>query len=293
MLDAIILAGTPRKVKHLIRGKHKFFTEVNNNYLGNLVVDALTKSSVIKSIYIIGNKSELEKIVSGEKVRKIIQEKGSFFANAIGAFHHLDDSDHPDKQVLYVSCDIPFLTPTAIDECVRNAPQADFIMPYCLKEDFKTLFPKFEWPFLICREGEIKLGNIALAKPNKVKNKKLFDRFFDLRKVSLSKDRIEELVNIPPIVFEALRLSGKEGVEIVSREFYMRYVTGPLGIKTGLSAYPSIEKVCKIFSKMLRCTALGVRTRYPELCFDIDNETVELKYVQKNYDQIMKRIHSR
>ena len=53
MVEAIILAGNPKKKKRLIGGKNKFFTKINDNYLGNIVVDALSKSSLIDSIYII------------------------------------------------------------------------------------------------------------------------------------------------------------------------------------------------------------------------------------------------
>jgi len=120
MLEAIILAGSPKKRKHLIRGKHKFFTMVNNNYLGNLVVDALTKSRVIESIYIIENKPELEKIVTDLKVRQIIQEKGGIYSNAIIAFNYTKNSDSPDKQVLYSAWDLLFLNPIAIENFISN-----------------------------------------------------------------------------------------------------------------------------------------------------------------------------
>lgn len=56
MLEAIILAGTPKSRNRLIQGKNKFFAKLNNNYLGNLVVNVFIECSMINSIYIIPEK---------------------------------------------------------------------------------------------------------------------------------------------------------------------------------------------------------------------------------------------
>lgn len=293
MVEAIILAGNPKKKKRLIRGKNKFFIKINGNYLGNIVVDALSKSSLIDSIYIIGNKPELEKIVSVTKECQIIQEKGSFFTNAIEAFNHTKNSENLEKRVLYSHCDVPFLNTTAIEDFILNAPDADLIVPYCLKEDFENLFIGFEWPYLMFREGQIKLGNVALAKPNKVKNKRLVDKFFNLRKVAVSEHKEEEIASIFRVIVETIRICGVRGLEIVAREAYLKYIAVPFKFSTNIVKYLSLDRIGEIFSSIFCGEVKGVRTRFPEMCFDIDNESKELEYTIKNYNQIIQRINSR
>lgn len=293
MVEVIILAGEPRNSRRLIAGKNKFFVTIDNTRVGNIVVKAFEESDLTSSIYIIGNKTELEKEVSGRKVRKIIQQKGEFYLNALEAFHHTDHSEHPDKKVLYASCDIPFLNPQAIDDLVSTAPDVDFLLPYCPKEDFEKLFPHYRWPYQVYKEGEAKFGNVALVKPNKIKNKQLFSLFHDVRKMAVSDHRMEEFMNIPRAAFHALRLFGFEGFEIVLREVYLKYMATPLQLKTNAARRLSLDRIGQLLSRILECELRGVRTYYPELCFDIDNETTDLPYVVKNYEAITKIIQSR
>lgn len=293
MIEAIILAGTPRNKNRLIKGKNKFFVKIGDGYLGNIVVSALAEADVIDSIYISGNKSELEKIIFNRKVCRIIQEKGSFFVNALDAFYHTPNSNHLEKKVLYLACDIPFLNARAIEDFISNAPDADFVYPFCLKEDFEELFPRFKWPYLVSKEGQVKFGNIALVKPNKIKKKKLISRLFRLRKVAVSDRRIEEFANIPRVVIQAFKLCGVEGLEIVTRAVYLKYVATPLGFSSKVSEYLSLDRVAEAYSKILECDVRAKRTRFPEICFDIDNEKRELRYTVQNYKAIMAKIVSR
>ena len=293
MIEAIILAGTSDREKRLIQGKNKFFVKIKDRYIGNTVIEALSETSVIDAIYVIGNKSELKKAVLDAKVRRIIQERGGYYANALEAFTHTQNSDSVEKQVLYSACDIPFLTARAVEDFISRAPDADFILPYCLREDFEALFPGYRWPYLVFKEGEVKFGNIALVKPNRIANRMLFDQFFGLRKVAVSDRRKEEMLNVPRVLMKALTLKGLEGLEIVTREVYLKYIAKPLGLGIATARYLPLGRIADVFSAILGCEVKGVRTRYPEICYDIDNERKDLKYAVENYEVIRKRIDSR
>ncbi len=56
MLETIVIAGVPKSRNRLIQDKNKFFAKLNNNYLGNLVVNAFIECLTINSIYIIPEK---------------------------------------------------------------------------------------------------------------------------------------------------------------------------------------------------------------------------------------------
>ena len=293
MVEAIILAGTPQTQKRLISGKNKFFVEIEDTRLGDIVVNASVEANVIKSIFISGDKSELKDISITGKKCQIVQEQGSFYANALNAFHYTSNSDQFEKQVLYIACDIPFLNPRAIEDFVSNAPDADFVYPYCVKEDFEELFPQFKWPYFVSKEGQVKFGNLALVKPNKILNKELINRFFKLRKVAVSDHRIEEFANIPRVAIHALMLCGFEGLMIVLRAAFLKYIATPLNFKTDIAKYLSLDRIAEFYSELLECDVRATRTRFPELCFDIDNERKELKYSTENYSAILERIYSR
>jgi len=293
MVEAIILAGSPQKEKRLIGGKNKFFAKIGDTILGQIVINASAESDIISSIYISGDKSELKEIPFHEKVCKIIQEKGNFYANAIDAFRYTTNCDDLEKKVLYIACDIPFLNSKSIEDFISNAPEADLVYPYCLKEDFEKLFPQFKWPYQVSKEGQTKWGNIVLVKPNKVINKRMINKLFKVRKIAVSDRRIEEFANIPRVVFIALKLFGIEGLEIVVRAAYLKYFATPLKIKTKAAHHLSLDRIAKFYSKILGCDVKTVRTRFPELCFDIDNEAKELKYSIQNYEAIKQRIYSR
>ena len=157
----------------------------------------------------------------------------------------------------------------------------------------EQLFPRFKWPYLVSKEGQVKFGNIALVKPNKIKKKKLISRLFRLRKVAVSDHRVEEFANIPRVVIQAFKLCGVEGLEIVTRAVYLKYVATPLGLSSKVSEYLSLDRVSEAYSKILECDVRSKRTRFPEICFDIDNEKRELRYTVQNYKAIMAKIVSR
>lgn len=261
--------------------------------MGEIVIDALAGTDLVDSIYIVGEKSHLEKQDFRNKVSQIIQEKGDFYVNAMEAFKHAANSDDPEKQVLYLACDIPFVNSMAIGDFIRNAPPADFVFPYCVKEDFEALFPQYWWPYQVYKEGHLKFGNVGLVKPNKIKNKQLFDIFHNMRKVAVSDRRFEEYANVPRILGQALRLGGIEGLEMAIREFHLKYVAPRLGSEDAAADRLSIDRIAHLFSRVLMCDGRAVKTCYPELCFDIDNETTDLKYSVDNYQAIKERINLR
>ncbi|MFQ6616735.1 MAG: hypothetical protein ACE5HZ_08255, partial [Fidelibacterota bacterium] len=256
-------------------------------------IDVLEKSPGVGIIYAVGKRSELEKVIPPGKVEKIIQETGGFYENAIDTFYHLPDSSDKEKRALFLACDTPFLSVEGLEDLIAHAPDVDFVLPFCTQETFESLFPGFSWPYLLYGEGPLKFGNMALVKPNRIRNKQLLGMFFGLRKVAVSGNRLEEFLTIPRIARAAVKLRGKEGLEIAAREIYAKYVAAPLGIRTRVTDYLSVTRLSGVFSGLLDCRVAGYRTRYPELCFDVDKEETDLAYALENYDTILDRIRSR
>lgn len=296
MVEAIILAGTPIKKEHRMTKNGKFFNKIYGRYSGKFVLDALENAYSVERINIIGPRKILEeRVISLKKPFKIIQQVGSLYDNAFEAFKNSENYNELEKQLLYVSCDSPFLTSEAIDDFIETAPNADFIQPYYLKEEVEELFPGFYWPYTICKEGEIKMGNMALVKPNKIKNKRRVNIGLNMRKIA-TLNFVEEIENFGNVFLEALNLKGGEGFEIVTKAAFLRYVARPFNlpakIKENIAKDLSLDRISGIFSELIGGKVKYVRSKYPEGFFDIDSKK-ESKYASENYGMILARIHSR
>lgn len=296
MVEAILLAGTSKKKERSMIEDGKFFNKVNNRYSGNLVLEALENASSVERINVIGPRTILRRnLTILKKPSKIIQQTNSLYGNAFKAFKRSENSSDLEKQLLYVSCDAPFLTSEAIDDFIENAPDADFIQPYYSREDVEWLFPGFNWPYTICKEGEIKLGNMALVKPNKIKNKRLIETGLNLRKLATF-NLIEEMETFCNAFIEAINLKGEEGFEIVTKAIFLRYVARPFHLPNKLKNYVakdlSLGRISRIFSELIESDVKYVRSEYPEGFFDIDGKK-ESMYASDNYGMILARLHSR
>ncbi|MFQ6676307.1 MAG: NTP transferase domain-containing protein [Fidelibacterota bacterium] len=292
MVDAIVLAGTPHSPRHLIQGKPKFFVPLPHGLMGIGVIQVLTQTPSLRDIYVVGNRSELAKTIPSGQVRKIIEEKGGIYRSALTAFQHIPGSAGADTRVLILACDTPFLSSRGLEDFISRSPDADLVMPFCNRKTFESLFPGFRWPYLIYKEGPLKFGNMILARPNRIGNRDLLGKFFSLRKLAVSGSRWEEYLTLPRVTVAALKLRGAEGVEIAAREIYVKYIATPLGIRTRMPRFLSVNRLTSVFSKVLDCQVEGYQTPCPELCFDIDKEETDLRYALDHYDAIMKKMMS-
>jgi molybdopterin-guanine dinucleotide biosynthesis protein A len=71
-----------------------------------------------------------------------------------------------DTRLLVVTADIPFLTPEAVLDFVKNAPDADFTYAIVPMEACKERFPMLKRTSLRIAEGTYTGGNLIFVKPN-------------------------------------------------------------------------------------------------------------------------------
>jgi len=86
-------------------------------------------------------------------------------------------------QVLVLTADIPFITPTSIKTILANAPIADFVYTVIPMEICRAAFPDAKRTSLKTSDGEFTGGNIVLINPEFVrKNEAVIRESFERRK---------------------------------------------------------------------------------------------------------------
>jgi molybdopterin-guanine dinucleotide biosynthesis protein A len=121
MFNALILAGTKEKGSLEIAENvdNKALIMLNGRPMIDYIVDALNNSENIDKILVVGPKNELSPYI-GKKVEEIINPGNSILENMEIGLNYFNSSDN----LLFLTSDIPLITPEAIDEfleiCIKR-----------------------------------------------------------------------------------------------------------------------------------------------------------------------------
>lgn len=69
---------------------------------------------------------------------------------------------YPEQPLLILSADVPWLTPSAVDNFVQNTPDVDLIYPIIPKEVSEKQFPGQKRTYVKIAEGQFTGGNVIL-----------------------------------------------------------------------------------------------------------------------------------
>jgi GTP:adenosylcobinamide-phosphate guanylyltransferase len=218
--------GTDRRALIPIRGRPML----------SYVVDALKNTDYVKGIVVVGDVPP-----SGDY--SSIQDQGGFVENVYAGLSGLAESaDH----VLYVSCDIPFLTPDAVSVFMEGAIalNADFVYPIVPVSLCYDKFPGIKRTSLKLRDNEYTGGNLVLVRPSfLIAQREVIQEVYTLRKS-------------PVRLALKLGLTAALGV-VVSKAF-----------RRGLGTVEHYEAKA---SHWLGGNARALHMDYPELATDIDS----------------------
>jgi GTP:adenosylcobinamide-phosphate guanylyltransferase len=163
MINAIILSGD--KNQSLSNGYTKALVKIKDRIMIDYVVDALQNSSEIGQIAVVGSVEQLRPYLS-QKVSCIAEGADDLIDNTligIGLFKQ-------DPRVLVLTCDIPYLTPEAVDHFVRHSEKtgADMCYPIVRKEDNQAKFARANRTYAKLRDGTFTGGNMFYVNPQVV-----------------------------------------------------------------------------------------------------------------------------
>ena len=202
-LDALVLAGTDSNPKRKIRGLNKAFLEINGTTLVRRVVESLLGASSIGLVFVVGPGEQLRKELQdlSEDV-VIVDQVGKMLANSWALIHASEarcqfgnEGVDVERPLLFISCDLPLISPGAVDDFVARCAQADnefqthfSILGGVAEETSLTRYysgdgkPGIKRPYVHFSQLRLRLANIYVARPRKLSHQEFLQTGFSYRK---------------------------------------------------------------------------------------------------------------
>jgi GTP:adenosylcobinamide-phosphate guanylyltransferase len=199
-VDAVVVAGTHEHSGHLIWGENKAGLELQGRPLLQWVVDALLIASSIDRIFIVGPVAELSRVLPDRSSRvRLVPQVGQLISNAWTGFQASEtDATQPgdaDRPVLFLSCDLPLISPAAVDDFVARCAERDRSTPdlaalHTGVAEASSLVgfqsqdgrPGIDRPFVEMRAGRYRMANIYVARPLLMGHREMLEHGFSNRK---------------------------------------------------------------------------------------------------------------
>lgn len=286
-IDAIVMAGTHRNARRLISGRNKAFLDVGGRPLVRHVVDALTGARHVDSVYVVGPEDELQPLLADCPRTTLVPQEGKLLSNAWAAVRAVE-ADHADleperlaeRPILLISCDLPLVSPGAIDDFVERAAAMDrqatagHAMLVGIAEDAALrpfysddMGPGMERPLVQMREGLYRLSNIYVARPRKLEHSEFLQTSFTLRKA-------KDWHNVVKLVFSLFSQHGGWFAAWMTCRLQLTAMLrkGKGRLYRRLRAGNTFEKIEQGVSTVLGGSVRLVDSPYGGLSLDIDDE---------------------
>ncbi len=202
-LDAIVLSGTDSNPKRMVQGRNKAFLEVGGEVLVRRVAEALLSASSIGLVFVVGPAEPLRKALDGLSDQVVIVDQvGKMLANTWAAIHASEarcltgeNGVDPERPLLIISCDLPLISPKAVDDFVarcawaENAAQTRFSLFGGVAEEasLRRYYPQegkpgIKRPYVHFSQELLRLANIYVARPRKLSHQEFLQTGFSYRK---------------------------------------------------------------------------------------------------------------
>lgn len=148
-MNAVITAGGPidGEYAQLARTTLKALAPVRHRTMLERTIIALRDAGVYR-IAVVGNDAVAQAV--GGTVQRIVPDAGSGAGNVLAALGAWDGDDAP---LLYLTCDMPYITSGALASFLGHVPQGALAMAVTEHDDFVARFPHAP-PFGITLAGE-------------------------------------------------------------------------------------------------------------------------------------------
>lgn len=221
-LDAVVLAGTDTNPRRLLKGENKAFLEIGGQALVLRVVNALLEASTIGQVFVVGPSERLRQVLAGMPDQvTIVEQAGKMVGNAWQAiyasearFRAQHGRDDPDRPLLFISSDLPLISPAAVDDFVQRSAIEDsrqemkFSMLAGVAEEasLRRYYPAdgkagIERPYVHLADCRVRLANIYVGRPRTLLHQEFLQTGFDHRKA-------EQWKNVLALAWHFLGQSG-------------------------------------------------------------------------------------
>lgn len=243
-ISVIVFAGShqndPSPLLKAARVTNKALINIANKPIIYYVLDAINKSKLVKSIYLVGlNHQDLQ--VTIDKQIYFLPGNAMRFDNLISTLNHLNSFEFPPEHILIMPSDIPLITAEIIDQCIllMNIPETnkDGYVGIISKNVMENSFPNANKRYSRLKEGEYCGSDINAIRVRAIlSNEILFRNLLENRK-----SRVRMILRVYPI-------------------FILRYIMGRL----------SINHIINLFKKKFDVDITHYLNPFAEAGMDLD-----------------------
>lgn len=287
-LDAIVLAGTDDNPKRMIQGQNKAFLEIAGKVLVRRVVEAVLEAGSVGQVFVVGPLDRLDAVLAGISPRiSLVSQTGKMVANAWEAIraaeaHQREQGkpDDPQRPLLFLSCDLPLVSPEAVDDYVARCALEDsrsegaysMLCGVAEEASLKQYYAEegqtgIIRPYVNFSDCRVRLANIYVGRPRTMANQAFLQTTFDHRKAAKVK-------NVLAMAWDFLSQSGGWQAAWLSLRMQATLMASKRGgklyqyLRKGNSVRRTEQVCAKVFGGDIRM----VITPYGGLSLDADNE---------------------
>jgi hypothetical protein len=205
VIPAVVAAGD-RKASKAVYGRSKVYLELGGRALVAHVVVALQSVPEVSEVWVVGDEDRLRAVFAQEDIRKEIHKPlhlvGQFrnlYENLWHTFRRMlpgagvDGRDpepgDEDRQVLYLSADLPFATAQEISQFIQRSFEVDcdYTLGLVTEESMASFYPEapgkpgIRMAYFNLREGRYRTGNLHLVKPVRIVNRRYIEEMYEHR----------------------------------------------------------------------------------------------------------------
>jgi CTP:molybdopterin cytidylyltransferase MocA len=194
-VPAIVTAGDSRAAK-AVYGKSKVYLELDGLPLVAHVVRTLQSVPEVDAVWVVGDLAKLEEAFSRPALRaaltkplRLVPQQRDLISNAWETYRRVLSDDERagrdpgpadlDREILYLSGDLPLATPQEISAFVRAAKArvdagADYVLGLCPADALEVFKPKapgepgIEVAYFNLRDGRLRQNNLHYARPARI-----------------------------------------------------------------------------------------------------------------------------
>jgi len=204
-VPAIVTAGDSRAAK-AVYGKSKVYLEIDGLPLVAHVVRTLQHCPEIDAVWVVGDTGRLESALAAEALRSslrkplhVVPQQRDLISNCWETYRRILSGDvregrdpgpeDLDREVLYLSGDLPLATPQEISSFVAQsqASGVDYVLGLCPAEALDVFRPEkpgepgITVAYFNVRDGRFRQSNLHYARPARIGRRDRIEEMYELR----------------------------------------------------------------------------------------------------------------
>ncbi len=290
-VPAVVAAGEGRAAR-AIYGKSKVYLEVGGRPLVTHVVAALQRVPEVSEVWVVGDAERLEGVLGQDEIQSelckplhVVGQCRNLYENVWQTYRRLlpgagpegrdPGEDDRDVQVLYVSGDLPFVTPQEISQFIHRsqARGCDYALGLVAEETMETFSSRasgadgIHMAYFNLREGRFRQSNLHLVRPARIVNRSYIEEMYENRYQ-------QEFGSVAALAWRLLRAGGFRVVAYYGL-MHLAGASDRLGLHRLADRIRRLIPIARIeagLSMMFHASFRFVSTDLGGAAVDIDNE---------------------